>query len=110
MYLTAAAGHVVLQAGDHNGARETLTGLFNQPRAIPRRQRVLVLTDLATAELHSGNLPDAYSYATQAADPLHHAAYAVAAARLRAFHPVSERVPARGAVRALDAHFSEIAA
>ncbi|MGH3607765.1 MAG: hypothetical protein ACRDRD_06710 [Pseudonocardiaceae bacterium] len=38
------------------------------------QKRVLVLIDLATAELRSGNLPDACSYATKAADLLHQAA------------------------------------
>ena len=45
-------------------------------RATARRQRALLLVDLATAELHTGNLPDACARATQAATsytkPLRH--------------------------------------
>ena len=109
-YLTAATGHVYLQFGDHNGARETLAGLLDEPHPTPLRQRVLVLIDLATAELHSGNFPDACSQATKAADLLHHVAYAIGAARLRAFRAIAQGPLPNGAIRALDAHLSEIAA
>ena len=109
-YLTAATGHVYLRYGDYNGARETLAGLLDDAHPIPRRQRVLVFIDLATAELHSGNFPDACSQATKAADLLHHAAYAIGAARLRAFRTIAQRPLPNGALRALDAHLSEIAA
>jgi hypothetical protein len=109
-YLTAATGHVYLQFGDHNGARETLAGLLDEPHPTQRRQRVLVLIDLATAELHSGNFPDACSQATKAADLLHHAAYAIGAARLRAFRAIAHRPLPNGALRVLDAYLSEIAA
>jgi transcriptional regulator with XRE-family HTH domain/predicted negative regulator of RcsB-dependent stress response len=108
--LTAATGHVLLQAGETDGARKALTAALNQPHPTPRRQRVLVLIDLATAELHSGNFPDACSYATKAADLLHQVVYAVGAARLHAFRAAAQRPLPSGALRALDAHFSEIAA
>lgn len=71
---------------------------------------MLVLIDLATAELHSGNVPDACSQATKAADLLHYAAYAIGAARLRAFRAIAQRPLPSGALRVLDLHLSEIAA
>ena len=109
-YLTAATGHVLLQAGDHNDARVTLTAALNQSHQAPRRQRVLILVDLAAVELSSGNLPDACSHATQAVDLLHQVAYAVGAARLRAFRTAAQRPLPNGALRALDEHLSQIAA
>jgi transcriptional regulator with XRE-family HTH domain len=110
VHLTAATGHALLQAGDHNGARETLAAALGQLRQIPRRQRTLILTDLATAELNSGNLPEACSHATQAANLLHQVAYAVGAIRLRAFRAVAQRPLSSGALRALDEHLTHIAA
>jgi hypothetical protein len=59
--LAAATGHVLLHAGDHAGARDTLTAALAQSAPTPRRQRVLILIDLATAELRSGNFPAACS-------------------------------------------------
>ncbi len=108
--LTAATGHALLRAGDGNGARETLTSALNQPRQAPRRQRVLVLIDLAAIELGSGNLPVACSHATQAANLLHQLAYAVGAARLRAFRAAAQRPLPSRALRALDEHLTQLAA
>ncbi|MGH3756114.1 MAG: hypothetical protein ACRDRP_26225, partial [Pseudonocardiaceae bacterium] len=107
-HLIAATGHALLQAGDHNGARETLAAALTQSPQIPRRNRVLVLVDLATAELTSGHLPDACAHATQAATLLHQVAYAVGAARLRAFRATAQRPLPSGALRALDEHLTRI--
>jgi transcriptional regulator with XRE-family HTH domain len=108
--LTAATGHALLRADDHNGARETFTGLLDQCRPIPRRQRVLILVDLATTELRSGDLPAACSRATQAADLLHQNAYALGAAHLREFRAEAQRPMNRQALRILDEHLTRIAA
>ena len=108
--LAAATGHVLLHAGDHAGARDTLTAALDQPAPTPRRQRVLILIDLATVELHSGNLPAVCSHATQAADLLHQATYAVGAARLRAFRAAAQRLLNSRALRSLNEHLSRIAA
>jgi hypothetical protein len=108
--LTAATGRILLQAGDYSHAREVLTAIVGDPRPTGRRHRVLILIDLATAELHSGNLPDACSHATQAANLLHQAAYAVGAARLRTFRTAAQRLLSSGALRALDGHLIRIAA
>lgn len=109
-HLTAAAGHALLRAGDHAGARQILTGLLDQPRPIPRRQRVLVQIDLATAELRSGDLPAACSRVTQIADLLRQAAYAIGAAHLRAFRAEAQRPLDSRALRILDEHLTRIAA
>ncbi|HET9257305.1 MAG TPA: helix-turn-helix transcriptional regulator [Pseudonocardiaceae bacterium] len=108
--LGAATGHALLQAGDHHGARETLTAALNQPRQIPRRQRVLILIDLAAVELNSGHCPNACSCATQAATLLHHVAYALGATRLRAFRAAAQGPLPGAARRALDECLTQIAA
>ncbi|MGH3864549.1 MAG: helix-turn-helix domain-containing protein [Pseudonocardiaceae bacterium] len=108
--LAAATGHVLLQADDYSGARDTLTAVLDRSRSTPRRQRVLALVDLATAELHSGNLPAACAHATHAANLLHQTAYAAGAARLRAFRAAAQRPLNSGALRDLDEHLSRIAA
>ena len=108
--LTAATGSVLLRAGDYSDAREVLTAAVGDCRRIGRRQHVLVLVDLATAELHSGNLPTACSLATQGADLLQQAAYAVGTARLRAFRTASQRSLNSKALRDLDEHLTRIAA
>jgi transcriptional regulator with XRE-family HTH domain/tetratricopeptide (TPR) repeat protein len=110
VHLIAAIGHVLLRAGDHGGARETLTAALDQVRPTARRQRVLVLVDLATAELYSGNLPAACSYATQAADLLHHFSYATGSTRLRAFRDAAARPIGSQALRVLDESLGDLAA
>jgi tetratricopeptide (TPR) repeat protein len=89
-HLNAAIGHVLSRAGDYTGACQRLTTALDQSRPIPRRQRVLVLIDLAAAELRSGDLPAACSHATRAAGLLRHAAYAVGDTRLRAFRVAAQ--------------------
>jgi tetratricopeptide (TPR) repeat protein len=108
--LTAAAGHILLRANDHSHACEVLTTAAGDPTSAERRYRVLILIDLATAELHSGNLPAACFHATQAAELLHRAAYAVGTAHLRAFRIAAQRPLTSAALRALDDHLTRIAA
>jgi hypothetical protein len=106
--LTAATGRL-LRVGDHSHAREVLTAV-GDPSPPGRRQRVLILIDLATAELHSHNLAAACSYATHAAELLHRAAYSVGSARLRAFRTAAQGPLTTVALRALDDHLTRIAA
>jgi transcriptional regulator with XRE-family HTH domain len=108
--LTAVTGHIFLRSGDHSHASEVLTPTVGDPRLAERRLRVLILVDLATAELHSGNFAAACSHATQAAALLRQAAYAVGAARLRAFRTAAERPLSSAVLRALDEHLIRIAA
>jgi transcriptional regulator with XRE-family HTH domain len=108
--LSAATGHVLLRAGDHSGARDTLTAALNQLPPPARRQHVLILIDLATAELHSGSLPAACTHASQAANLLHQTPYAIGAACLRTFRTIAQQRLNSQALRALDEHLSHIAA
>jgi transcriptional regulator with XRE-family HTH domain len=109
--LTAATGHILLRAGDHSHACEVLTAAVgDDPCMTGRRHRVLILIDLATAELRSGNHAGACSHATQAAELLQQAAYAIGTARLRAFRTAAQQPLNSGALRALDEHLTRIAA
>jgi hypothetical protein len=108
--LTATTGRVLLSGGDHSRAREVLTAAVGDLRATQRRHRVLILIDLATAEMHSGNLAAACSHATQAAELLQGATYAVGVARLRAFRAAAQRFLNGRALRSLDEHLTWIAA
>lgn len=108
--LIAATGRVLLRVGDHSHAREVLTAAVGDPHLPGRRHRVLVLVDLATAELHSGDLAAACSHATQAADLLQRAAYTVGAGSLRAFRTAAQRPLDGRALRALDECLTRIAA
>ena len=76
-HLTATTGRVLLRVGDYSHAREVLTAALGDPRTTGRRHRILILVDLATAELHSGNPAAACSHATQAAELLHRTVYTV---------------------------------
>jgi hypothetical protein len=109
-YLAAATGHTLLRAGDHNGARIVLTMALDTLHATARRQRALLLIDLATAELHTGNLPDACARATQAADLLHQTPYAIGFARLQAFRAAAGQDVSSRALRALDEQLRHLAA
>jgi transcriptional regulator with XRE-family HTH domain/tetratricopeptide (TPR) repeat protein len=109
-HLAAATGHTLLRAGDHNGARTTLTMALDTLGASARRQRTLLLVDLATAELHTGNLPDACARATEAAGLLHKTPYAIGSARLRAFRAAAAQPLSSHALRVLDEHLRQLAA
>jgi transcriptional regulator with XRE-family HTH domain len=108
--LAAATGRVLLRLGDYTHACDVLTAAVGDPHPIGRRQRVLILIDLATAELHCGNLAAACSYATRAAELLQQPAYSVGTARLRAFRTAAQRPLPSAALRVLDEHFTRIAA
>jgi transcriptional regulator with XRE-family HTH domain len=108
--LAAATGRILLRTGDHSRARDVLTAAVSDPRPSRRRHRVLILVDLATAELHSGYLAAAWSHVAQAAELLHQAAYSVGTARLRAFRMAAQQCLTKAALRALDDHLTRIAA
>jgi tetratricopeptide (TPR) repeat protein len=108
--LAATAGHTLLRAGDYNGARTTLAMALDTLRATARRHRALLLVDLATAELHTGNLPDACAHATQAADLLRQTPYAIGSTRLRAFRAAAAQPLSSPALRVLDEQLRQLAA
>jgi hypothetical protein len=60
------------------------------------------LTDLATVELHDGNLDHACTIASNAANQLHQAGYATAAGRLHEFRAALDPWKTTIPVRALD--------
>jgi tetratricopeptide (TPR) repeat protein len=109
-HLAAAIGHIHLQAGNHTAARAALAGALDQLPPTARRARILVLVDLATAELHVGNVPDACRHATAAADLLRRTSYAIGTTRLRAFRVVAARPIGPRALRILDEHLAQLAA
>jgi hypothetical protein len=109
-HLGSATGHTLLRAGDHDDARDTLTIALDKLPATARRQRTLLLIDLATAELHSSNLPVSCVHATQAAALLHQTPYATGIARLRAFRVAAAQPMSSHALRALDEQLCQLAA
>jgi transcriptional regulator with XRE-family HTH domain len=109
-HLAAATGHTQLHAGSYTEARTALTAALDQLPPTARRARILALADLAMAELHAGNVPDACRHATTAADLLHRAPYATGTTRLRAFRAAAARLIGSRALRVLDEHLAELAA
>jgi transcriptional regulator with XRE-family HTH domain/tetratricopeptide (TPR) repeat protein len=109
-HLAAATGYALLRAGDYNGARTALATALDKLRATARRQRALLLVDLATAELHTGNLPDACAHATQAAGLLHQTPFAIGSARLRAFRAAATQPMSSPSLRILDEQLRRLAA
>jgi transcriptional regulator with XRE-family HTH domain/tetratricopeptide (TPR) repeat protein len=109
-HLMAVAGHVHLQAGDHATARDALTTALDQLPGTARRARILALVDLATAELHAGNHPEACRHATTAAAQLARTPYAAGTARLRTFRAAAATPLGPRALRLLDQHLSHLAA
>lgn len=109
-HLAGVTGHTHLRAGDYTAARAALTAALDKLPATARRVRVLTLTDLATAELHAGNVPDACRHATIAADLLHRARYATGTACLQVFRAVAARPIGPRALRILDEHLAQLAA
>jgi len=82
------------------------------PGRLPRaaiKQRAVFLADLATVELHDGEVDHACRVAGEAAEQLHQAGYATGAGRLRelrtALHPWRATAP----VRALDEQLATFA-
>lgn len=108
--LSAATGHVLLRGGDYDGAREALAGALDQLPPAARRDRVLVLVDLATVELRRGDLAAACTAATQAATALQQTVYAVGTARLRAFRTAAQQPLTARALQILDEQLRRIAA
>lgn len=91
-------------------ARDALTVALDQLPSTARRARILVLVDLATAELHVSNIPDACRHATAAAELLERTPYATGTARLRVFRSFAARLIGFRALRILDEHLAHLAA
>jgi transcriptional regulator with XRE-family HTH domain len=108
--LAAVTGHTHLRAGDYTAARAALAIALDQIPPTDRRGRILALIDLAMAELHAGNVPDACRYATTAADLLQRTPYATGTTHLRAFRAIAARPIGPRALRVLDEHLAQLAA
>lgn len=106
----AVTGHACLQDGNHITAQAALAAALDQLPPTARRARILVLIDLARAELHAGNIPDACRHAAAAADLLQRNRYATGNAGLRAFRAAAARPIGPRALRALDEHLAHLAA
>ena len=101
-------GYATLRAGKLDASRAALTGAL---RTLPRdavKQRAVFLVDLATVELHGGDLDEACRLAGRAAEQLHQAGYATGADRLREFRGSVDRWKTSPAVRTLDEHLAAL--
>jgi transcriptional regulator with XRE-family HTH domain len=100
--LAGFAGYATLRAGRYDESRAELgAALVELPRSAVK-QRAVFLTDLATVELHDGNLDQACQHASRAADQLHQAGYATGSDRLRDFRTAIEPWRVSTPVRVLD--------
>ncbi|MGH3672105.1 MAG: hypothetical protein ACRDSH_15975, partial [Pseudonocardiaceae bacterium] len=109
-HLAAATGHAWLRAGNPTAARPELAAALDELPPTARRARVLVLVDLATAELQAGNIPDACRHATTAADLLQRTPYTTGTTRLHAFRAAAARPIGSRALRVLDEQLAHLAA
>jgi hypothetical protein len=107
--LDGFAGYAELHAQHFDQSRATLTNALDQ---LPRRavkQRAVFLCDLATVQLHDGEVDEACRVAIQAADHLHRAGYATGSGRLREFRAALQPWAASRAVRTLDDRLATLA-
>ncbi|MGH7746492.1 MAG: transcriptional regulator, partial [Candidatus Dormibacteria bacterium] len=100
--LNGFAGYATLRAGRYDDARTELSAALGKLSRSAVKQRAVFLTDLATVELHDGNVDHACTIASDAARQLHQAGYATGAARLREFRDALEPWKTTTPVRTLD--------
>ncbi|MGH3864548.1 MAG: helix-turn-helix transcriptional regulator [Pseudonocardiaceae bacterium] len=100
--LSGFAGYTALRAGRYDDARTELGSALGTLSRSAVKQRAVFLADLATVELHDGNLDHACKIASDAADQLHQAGYATGAGRLRDLRAALEPWKTTTPVRALD--------
>ena len=96
------AGYATLRADRYDEARTELTTALGKLSRSAVKQRAVFLADLATVELHDGNLDHACQLASDAAHQLHQAGYATGAGRLRDFRAAIEPWSTTTPVRVLD--------
>ncbi|MBV9011140.1 MAG: helix-turn-helix transcriptional regulator [Pseudonocardiales bacterium] len=100
--LAGFAGYATLRAGRYDDARTELSGALGTLARSAVKQRAVFLADLATVELHDGNLDHACGIAIDAAHQLHQAGYATGAGRLREFRAALDPWKTTSPVRVLD--------
>jgi hypothetical protein len=103
------AGYATLRAGQLDEARAALTDALAKLPRTAVKQRAVFLADLATVELHGGDLDHACRLAGDAADQLHQAGYATGAGRLREFRAAVDRWKTSTPVRTLDEQLAALA-
>lgn len=100
--LCGFAGYATLRAGRYDDARSELGSALGSLFRSAVKQRAVFLADLATVELHGGDLDHACAIAADAARQLHQAGYATGAGRLREFRATIEPWQTTTPVRVLD--------
>jgi hypothetical protein len=100
--LAGFAGYATLRAGRYDDARIELGTALGKLSRSAVKQRAVFLADLATVELHDGNLDHACTIAADAAGQLHQAGYATGAGRLRDFRAALQPWNTTAPVRVLD--------
>lgn len=100
--LSGFAGYATLRAGRYDDARAELGIALDKLSRSAVKQRAVFLADLATVELHDGNVDYACTIAAAAARQLHQAGYATGAGRLRDFRVALEPWKVSTPVRVLD--------
>jgi hypothetical protein len=96
------AGYATLRAGRYDNARTELSAALGKLSRSAVKQRSVFLADLATVELHEGDVDHACRFAADAAYQLHQAGYATGAGRLRDFRAALEPWNTTTPVRVLD--------
>ena len=96
--LDGFAGYAELRARRFDESRATLTNALDRLPRQAVKQRAVFLCDLATVQLHDGEVDEACRVAVQAADHLHRAGYATASGQA-ARVPRSIRSPGPPAAR-----------
>jgi hypothetical protein len=107
--LDGFAGYAELHAQRFDQSRATLTNALDRLPRQAVKQRAVFLCDLATVQLHDGEVDEACRVAVQAADNLHRAGYATASGRLREFRTALQPWAASRAVRTLDDQLAALA-
>jgi transcriptional regulator with XRE-family HTH domain len=107
--LDGFAGYAELHAQRFDESRATLTNALDRLPRQAVKQRAVFLCDLATVQLHDGEVDEACRVAVQAADNLHRAGYATASGRLREFRTALQPWAASRAVRTLDDQLAALA-
>ncbi|MGH3687691.1 MAG: helix-turn-helix domain-containing protein [Pseudonocardiaceae bacterium] len=100
--LSGFAGYATLRAGRYDDARAELGIALDKLSRSAVKQRAVFLADLATVELHDGDVDCACTIAADAARQLHQAGYATGAGRLRDFRVALDPWKTSTPVRALD--------
>lgn len=107
--LAGFAGYSTLRAGRYDESRVALTDALGRLPRSAVKQRAVFLTDLASVELHEGDLDQACRTAADAVEQLHQAGYATGSDRLRDFRQAVDPWRTSTSVRMLDEQLAALA-